>query len=259
MHRSVTASGYFTPQRAPAARPVPRVRLRRRRDRRAAAGLPRRPVRQRLPAVRAPWRAAVGARDGRGHRPGQHCVRLDRVGARRHVQGRAQPPQEPGACREVGPGADGGGAHRNTRCSKSGGSLIDIRDAHQLTEPGWKARRQGPDPGVCCAGISCAFSRSPITRMAVAYAWGPGSDGVPITLDTAGSSGQMEWPAEPPRAAGFPAVPVDHHGNNFVDGCLPQGFAFEWERPRMRAQGASGGCRDGKPVLLPPDRDRSPP
>ncbi|KUH36697.1 MULTISPECIES: alpha/beta hydrolase family protein [Streptomyces] len=42
----------------------------------------------------------------------------------------------------------------------------------------------------------------------------------------------MAWLAETLAAAGFLAVSVEHHGNNFVDGYLPQGFAFEWERPR---------------------------
>jgi predicted dienelactone hydrolase len=42
----------------------------------------------------------------------------------------------------------------------------------------------------------------------------------------------MAWLAEVLAAAGFLAVSVDHHGNNLADGYLPQGFAFEWERPR---------------------------
>lgn len=42
----------------------------------------------------------------------------------------------------------------------------------------------------------------------------------------------MAWLTEPLAAAGFLAVAVDHHGNNFVDGYLPEGFARWWERAR---------------------------
>ncbi|HEV2635840.1 MAG TPA: hypothetical protein VGX23_11875 [Actinocrinis sp.] len=67
--------------------------------------------------------------------------------------------------------------------------------------------------------------------------WHPQNDGPapPVVLISHGSGGaarQMAWLAQPLAAAGFLAVSVDHHGNNFVDGYLPQGFAFEWERPR---------------------------
>ena len=70
------------------------------------------------------------------------------------------------------------------------------------------------------------------------YLWHPPTSGdtappvVLISHGTGGSAGQMGWLAEPLAAAGFLAVSVDHHGNNFVDGYLPQGFVFEWERPR---------------------------
>jgi predicted dienelactone hydrolase len=53
-----------------------------------------------------------------------------------------------------------------------------------------------------------------------------------ISHGTGGAAGQMAWLAEPLAAAGFLAVAVDHHGNNFVDGYLPQGFVFVWDRPR---------------------------
>jgi hypothetical protein len=33
-------------------------------------------------------------------------------------------------------------------------------------------------------------------------------------------------------AAGFLAVAVDHHGNNFIDGYCPEGFVPWWERAR---------------------------
>ena len=42
----------------------------------------------------------------------------------------------------------------------------------------------------------------------------------------------MAWLTEPLAAAGFLAIAVDHHGNNFVDGYLVEGFARWWERPR---------------------------
>ena len=40
----------------------------------------------------------------------------------------------------------------------------------------------------------------------------------------------MTWAAEPLAQAGFIVAAVDHHGNNAVDGYLPEGFAFWWER-----------------------------
>ncbi|MGW6707865.1 alpha/beta hydrolase family protein [Streptomyces sp. NPDC054956] len=52
-----------------------------------------------------------------------------------------------------------------------------------------------------------------------------------VSHGSGGSAGQVAWLAEALAAAGFLAVSVDHHGNNFVDGYLPQGFAFPWERP----------------------------
>jgi predicted dienelactone hydrolase len=42
----------------------------------------------------------------------------------------------------------------------------------------------------------------------------------------------MAWLNEPLAAAGFLAIAVDHHGNNFVDGYLAEGFARWWERAR---------------------------
>jgi predicted dienelactone hydrolase len=42
----------------------------------------------------------------------------------------------------------------------------------------------------------------------------------------------MDWLSEPLADAGFVVVAVDHHGNTFVDGYLPEGFARWWERPR---------------------------
>ena len=51
-----------------------------------------------------------------------------------------------------------------------------------------------------------------------------------VSHGTGGSAWQMTWLAEPLAEAGFLVAAVDHHGNNFADGYLPQGFAFWWER-----------------------------
>lgn len=42
----------------------------------------------------------------------------------------------------------------------------------------------------------------------------------------------MAWLTGPLAAAGFLVIAVDHHGNNFVDGYLAEGFARWWERAR---------------------------
>jgi len=55
---------------------------------------------------------------------------------------------------------------------------------------------------------------------------------VVVSHGTGGAAEGMAWLAEPLAEAGFLAVAVDHHGNNYVDGYLPEGFAFWWERPR---------------------------
>jgi predicted dienelactone hydrolase len=54
---------------------------------------------------------------------------------------------------------------------------------------------------------------------------------VVVSHGSGGAARQMSWLIEPLAAAGFLAVAVDHHGNNFVDGYLPQGFVRWWERP----------------------------
>ena len=51
-----------------------------------------------------------------------------------------------------------------------------------------------------------------------------------LSHGTGGSAGQMTWLAEPLAEAGFLVAAVDHHGNNFNDGYLPEGFVFWWER-----------------------------
>lgn len=47
-----------------------------------------------------------------------------------------------------------------------------------------------------------------------------------------GSGKTMDWLARPLVGAGFRVAAVDHHGDNFVDGYLPEGFLFGWDRPR---------------------------
>lgn len=71
------------------------------------------------------------------------------------------------------------------------------------------------------------------------YLWHPATPdaGLPapvvlLSHGTGGTASQLAWLAEPLADAGFLVASVDHHGNNLVDEYLPQGFAFEWERPR---------------------------
>ncbi len=69
------------------------------------------------------------------------------------------------------------------------------------------------------------------------YVWpAAGADGqqpvVLISHGTGGSAQDLDWLAEPLAAAGFLVAGPDHHGNNYVDGYLPEGFACSWERPR---------------------------
>jgi len=52
-----------------------------------------------------------------------------------------------------------------------------------------------------------------------------------LSHGSGGSAWQMTWAAEPLARAGYLVAAVDHHGNNTVDGYLPEGFAFWWERP----------------------------
>ncbi|MEV8099183.1 hypothetical protein [Kitasatospora sp. NPDC085879] len=71
------------------------------------------------------------------------------------------------------------------------------------------------------------------------YEWEPQgvqtADPAPVVLvshGTGGSGSGMGWLAGPLAAAGFRAVAVDHHGNDFVDGYEPEGFLCPWDRPR---------------------------
>ena len=49
---------------------------------------------------------------------------------------------------------------------------------------------------------------------------------------TGGAARQLCWLAAALARAGFLAVAVDHHGNNFIDGYTPEGFVRWWERAR---------------------------
>ncbi|MFF8379297.1 alpha/beta hydrolase family protein [Streptomyces sp. NPDC015661] len=78
-------------------------------------------------------------------------------------------------------------------------------------------------------------SRPRPVRMHVWHPPGRRDAAPPVVLvshGTGGAARQMAWLAEPLAEAGFLTVAVDHHGNNFVDGYLPQGFTYVWERPR---------------------------
>ncbi|MDT0442405.1 alpha/beta hydrolase family protein [Streptomyces johnsoniae] len=55
---------------------------------------------------------------------------------------------------------------------------------------------------------------------------------VVVSHGTGGSGSAMGWLARPLAEAGLRVVALDHHGNNFVDGYEPEGFAFVWERAR---------------------------
>ena len=84
--------------------PRPGPRLRRGRDRRAAAGVLRQPVRAHLPRLHPLRRRAVGARGRRRDRPRIRGPRPGHVAVRRHEQGRAQPDQDPRPDGDGGPG-----------------------------------------------------------------------------------------------------------------------------------------------------------
>ncbi|XVU27230.1 alpha/beta hydrolase family protein [Actinoplanes sp. CA-054009] len=70
------------------------------------------------------------------------------------------------------------------------------------------------------------------------YLWEPDAapaDGrsrlVLLSHGTGASGRDLAWLAEPLARAGFVVAAVDHHGNNWVDGYLAEGFVHVWERP----------------------------
>lgn len=54
---------------------------------------------------------------------------------------------------------------------------------------------------------------------------------VVLSHGTGGSAQGLSWWVAGLRAAGFDVAALDHHGNNHVDGYLPEGFARWWDRP----------------------------
>ena len=58
---------------------------------------------------------------------------------------------------------------------------------------------------------------------------------VPLILlshGTGGAAEDFDWLAERLNAEGFLVAGVDHYGNTYNGDYLPEGFAFNWERPR---------------------------
>ncbi|MFJ6213399.1 alpha/beta hydrolase family protein [Streptomyces sp. NPDC092296] len=53
-----------------------------------------------------------------------------------------------------------------------------------------------------------------------------------LSHGTGGSARDLGWLAEPLTDAGYLVAGCDHHGNNYLDGYLPEGFTCGWERPR---------------------------
>jgi predicted dienelactone hydrolase len=91
----------------------------------------------------------------------------------------------------------------------------EILELHDPDRPSWEGT--GPRPVRAHVWRPPAGDESPRT--------------VVVSHGSGGAARQMSWLTEPLAAAGFLAVAVDHHGNNFVDGYLPQGFVRWWERP----------------------------
>lgn len=66
------------------------------------------------------------------------------------------------------------------------------------------------------------------------YVWRPDTVDPPLVLLSHGTGGhalELAWLAEALVGRGFVAAAVEHHGCNLLDGNLPEGFAFGWERP----------------------------
>lgn len=66
------------------------------------------------------------------------------------------------------------------------------------------------------------------------YVWWPDTDEPPLVLLSHGTGGhalELAWLAEALLATGFAVAAVEHHGCNLMDGNLPEGFGFAWERP----------------------------
>ena len=75
----------------------------------------------------------------------------------------------------------------------------------------------------------------PGARPVRVYIWRP-PPGAPrpavlVSHGSGGAAAAMAWLTEPLAAAGFLVLAFDHHGNNFVDGYVAEGFGRWWERP----------------------------
>jgi predicted dienelactone hydrolase len=67
--------------------------------------------------------------------------------------------------------------------------------------------------------------------------WVPEDRSGPLPLillshGTGGAAEDFDWLAERLNAEGFLVAGVDHHGNTYNEDYFPEGFAFNWERPK---------------------------
>lgn len=53
---------------------------------------------------------------------------------------------------------------------------------------------------------------------------------VVVSHGTGGAAIEMRWMTEALAAAGFTVASIDHHGNNYIDGYIPEAFVWWWER-----------------------------
>lgn len=70
-----------------------------------------------------------------------------------------------------------------------------------------------------------------------AHVW-RGEPGAPLVLvshGTGGAAQDLRWLTVPLAEAGLSVAAVDHHGNNYIDGYLPESFVWWWDRARDMA------------------------
>lgn len=82
-----------------------------------------------------------------------------------------------------------------------------------------------------------AWTSSDAPRPINVRLWHPedSRDQLPLVLlshGTGGAAEDFDWLAERLNVEGFLVAGVDHHGNTYNEDYLPEGFAFNWERPR---------------------------
>jgi predicted dienelactone hydrolase len=93
--------------------------------------------------------------------------------------------------------------------------MVEVLELRDTSRPDWR----GPGP------------RPVRTYLWRAEAGGPG----PLVLmshSIGGTAEELDWLAGALVSAGFTVACAEHHGDNGLDGCLPEGLAFVWERPR---------------------------